>query len=413
MQTRRLPPHRQFVRTVTNTYLPWIPGARWYYVGGGERIQVCVQHRTRRIEGIQATVVRDTVKVGDKTIEDTFDWYAQDRRGNVWYLGENTREYEHGHVVSREGSWEAGPTAQLPASPCSLTRASVCPRVETAATGHRRRAHATRASPSSSRSHLSVEARWTSPSRTDDTDGSDAATLVRMDAVVLVWERVIARQPRPADGVALASALVAVALVAIRTSWTLARHAVTIVHEGAHGFVAMLCGRQLAGIRLHSDSSGVSVSKGRPSGPGMVATAAAGYVGPAVLGLACAWLLSQRHAVAVLWLLLVALALLLVQIRNFFGLLVVLASGAALFVVSWRLDVDAQVSAAYVVTWFLLLAAPRPVLELQAARRRGRARGSDADQLGRLTPLPALAWVGVFLSATVGALFVGAGVLLV
>lgn len=108
MQTRRLPPPSQFVRTVTNKYLPWIPGARWYYVGGDERIQVRVLHRTRKIEGIQATVVRDTVKVGDKTIEDTFDWYAQDRRGNVWYLGENTREYEHGHVVSREGSWEAG-----------------------------------------------------------------------------------------------------------------------------------------------------------------------------------------------------------------------------------------------------------------------------------------------------------------
>lgn len=234
-----------------------------------------------------------------------------------------------------------------------------------------------------------------------------------MDAVVLVWERVIARQPRPADGVALASALVAVALVAIRPSWTVTRHAVTIVHEGAHGFVAMLCGRQLTGIRLHSDSSGVTVSKGRPSGPGMVATAAAGYVGPAVLGLACAWLLSQRHAVAVLWLLLLALALLLAQIRNFFGLLVVLASGAALFVVSWRLHADAQVMAAYVVTWFLLIAAPRPVMELQATRRRGRARGSDADQLGRLTPMPALAWVGVFLGVTVGALFVGAGLLVV
>ncbi len=234
-----------------------------------------------------------------------------------------------------------------------------------------------------------------------------------MDAALLVWERIIARQARPDHGVALATAVVAVALVAIRPSWTLTRHAVTIVHEGAHGFVAMLSGRRLAGIRLHSDSSGVTVSKGRPSGAGMIATAAAGYVGPALLGLGCAWLLSQRHAVGVLWLLLVALALLLAQIRNFFGFLVVLATGVGLFVVSWRLDVDAQVTAAYVVTWFLLLAAPRPVLELQAGRRRGRARGSDADQLGRLTPLPALAWVGVFLAATVGALFVGAGLLLV
>ncbi len=87
--------------------MPWVPGTRWFYTGGDERITVHVLHRTRLIEGITATVVRDTVKVDGETIEDTFDWYAQDRRGNVWYLGENTREYENGQVVSREGSWEA------------------------------------------------------------------------------------------------------------------------------------------------------------------------------------------------------------------------------------------------------------------------------------------------------------------
>lgn len=108
VHTRRLPPPSQFVSTVTNPYMPWIPGTRWFYVGGDERIAVHVLHRTRMIEGIKATVVRDSVKVGGAVIEDTFDWYAQDRHGNVWYLGENTREYEDGHIVSREGSWEAG-----------------------------------------------------------------------------------------------------------------------------------------------------------------------------------------------------------------------------------------------------------------------------------------------------------------
>lgn len=103
-----MPTPSQFVDTVTNRYLPWIPGTRWFYAGGDERIKVHVLHRTRMIEGIRATVVRDTVRVDGETIEDTFDWYAQDRRGNVWYLGENTREYESGHVFSREGSWEAG-----------------------------------------------------------------------------------------------------------------------------------------------------------------------------------------------------------------------------------------------------------------------------------------------------------------
>ncbi len=228
-----------------------------------------------------------------------------------------------------------------------------------------------------------------------------------MDAVSVVWHRVLASQPAPDHAVALGAVLAAVALVVVRPAWETSRHVVTIVHEGAHGLVARLTGRTLAGIRLHSDSSGVTVSRGKPRGPGMAATAAAGYLGPALLGLGCAWLLSRGHAVAVLWLLLVMLAALLLQIRNVFGFLVVLGLGAVLFVVSWRLDVKAQVAVAYAVTWFLLVAAPRPVWELQHSRRRGRAPGSDADQLGRLTPLPPLAWVGVFLLMTAGALVLG------
>lgn len=144
----------------------------------------------------------------------------------------------------------------------------------------------------------------------------------------------------------------------------------------------------------------------------MVATAASGYVGPALLGLACACLLATGHAVAVLWLLLVCLAVLLLQIRNLFGAGAVLISSAVLYVATWRLPEEAQVAAAYLVTWFLLIAAPRPVIELATARRRGRAPGSDADQLARLTHLPALLWVGAFLVVNVGVLIAGAGLLL-
>ncbi len=232
-----------------------------------------------------------------------------------------------------------------------------------------------------------------------------------MEPVAIVWHRILATQPAPSTiGLAL-SAVTAAVLVWNRALWALARHVVTIAHEGAHGLAAAACGRRLSGIRLHSDSSGVTVSSGRPAGPGMIVTAAAGYVGPALLGLGCAWLLADDHAIAVLWMLLACLALLLLQIRNFFGLWAVLASGAVLYVVSWRLNVQAQVVFAHVVTWFLLLAAPRPVLELEAVRRRG-SRGSDADQLARLTPLPALLWVVVFLLVTTGALVLGSAWLL-
>ena len=65
-------------------------------------------HRTKRIQGVETVVVRDRAFIGGELVEDTFDWYAQDRRGNVWYFGENTKEYENGRVVSTAGSWKAG-----------------------------------------------------------------------------------------------------------------------------------------------------------------------------------------------------------------------------------------------------------------------------------------------------------------
>ena len=59
--------------------------------------------------------MRDTVTERGQVVEDTFDWYAQDARGNVWYLGEDTKEYENGKVVSTKGSWEAGVNGARPA----------------------------------------------------------------------------------------------------------------------------------------------------------------------------------------------------------------------------------------------------------------------------------------------------------
>jgi hypothetical protein len=107
-----LPRPRDFVARVSNPYLPLTPGTRWVYAGHGdekgERNVVTVLHRTRVIEGITATVVHDVVAEDGELVEDTHDWFAQDRLGNVWYLGERTRELDGGQVVSTEGSWEAG-----------------------------------------------------------------------------------------------------------------------------------------------------------------------------------------------------------------------------------------------------------------------------------------------------------------
>ncbi len=97
-----------FSGPINNPYLPLIPGSWWRYEGDGEEILVEVTDETKEIMGVTCTVVRDRVYEDGEIVEDTFDWFAQDDDGNVWYFGELSQEYENGELVSLEGSWEAG-----------------------------------------------------------------------------------------------------------------------------------------------------------------------------------------------------------------------------------------------------------------------------------------------------------------
>jgi hypothetical protein len=91
-----------------NQWFPLEPGTRTVFEGGDERVEVTVTDQTREIAGVTATVVTDQVFVDGELAEDTTDWYATDNAGNVWYLGEQTAEYENGKVTTTAGSWEAG-----------------------------------------------------------------------------------------------------------------------------------------------------------------------------------------------------------------------------------------------------------------------------------------------------------------
>ncbi|GAA3531094.1 hypothetical protein GCM10022234_30300 [Aeromicrobium panaciterrae] len=178
----------------------------------------------------------------------------------------------------------------------------------------------------------------------------------------------------------------------------------TLVHEAGHAIVAVLTGRRLNAIRLHTDTSGLTLSTGRPRGPGMIATAAAGYLAPAALGLVSVVLVRADETGIALYVGLGVLALMLVFIRNWFGLLVVGISGVAVAALVWKADHRVQDFAALTFAWFLLIAAPRTVLDLWSHRRRVRSRTSDADVLARLTHLPAAVWNLLFLLLTGGAL---------
>ena len=223
-----------------------------------------------------------------------------------------------------------------------------------------------------------------------------------MEFISELWRRALATQPPPTPGV---TALIGVAaLVAVLLAWPLVRLLVTVCHEAGHAVTATLVGRKLRGIRVHSDTSGLTVSRGRPTGPGMVATVFAGYPTASFVGLGAAWLAGAGHAAGLLWLLVVLLALMLFKIRNVYGAIVVVGFGAAVGLASWYAPPEVLVWIAIGLAWLFLLAGPRPVVELLFRH----APGSDAAQLAGLTHVPKVIWNLAWLVLTVGVLLAGA-----
>lgn len=103
-----------FTTKIDNPYWPMSPGSKWVYretdtKGTKEKAVVTVTHKTKTIaNGVTARVIRDVVSEKGRPVEITNDWYAQDKQGNIWYLGEAVRNYKHGKLVDRAGSFEAG-----------------------------------------------------------------------------------------------------------------------------------------------------------------------------------------------------------------------------------------------------------------------------------------------------------------
>ena len=115
-----------FVAAITNPLMPLTPGNHWVYnkttTGGIETTDLLVLPGTKQIMGVTCTIVHDVTSVGGQVQEDTFDWFAQDVDGNVWYFGEISVDYEDGELVSVDGSWKAGvdgakPGIVMPAVP--------------------------------------------------------------------------------------------------------------------------------------------------------------------------------------------------------------------------------------------------------------------------------------------------------
>jgi hypothetical protein len=107
-----------FITTVDNRYFPLKPGTTFHYEGYKDAVSqvddMVVTHQKKRILGITCTVVRDTVSQHGKPIERTFDWYAQDKQGNVWYMGEDAFELKNGRFARADDSWKSGVNGAKP-----------------------------------------------------------------------------------------------------------------------------------------------------------------------------------------------------------------------------------------------------------------------------------------------------------
>lgn len=150
----------------------------------------------------------------------------------------------------------------------------------------------------------------------------------------------------------------------------------------------------------------MTVSRGPARGIGAVLTFAAGYPGPALLGLLAAWVLARGYPAGVLWAVLVLLAAMTAQIRNWFGFLAVCGTAAPVALILRFCSPIVQSGVAYLILWLLLFGGTRTVLDLRQGRRWSGG-ASDADQLARLTWFPATAWVFAFLTLNGAALGLG------
>ena len=202
-------------------------------------------------------------------------------------------------------------------------------------------------------------------------------------------------------------AAVVVAL-AVPQLWHVVRHIITIVHEAGHATVAALLGREVRGIRLHADTSGLTTHAGSTKRLPLALTAFAGYTAPAVVGVGAAALLHFGHAFALLWVAVLLLVVVLVQIRNLYGFVVVVLAIGAFGWLAWSAPDAWRVGVAYGVAWLLLLGAVRAVVELHGSRRGAGGGGSDADALARLTRVPGVVWVALFWLVTVACALGGA-----
>lgn len=244
-----------------------------------------------------------------------------------------------------------------------------------------------------------------------------------IDTVRSGWQFIADRwavEQQPEPSTVLIVALATIVAVAIPRVWKPLRQASTIIHEMGHVLAAWATGRRVSGIKLHTDTSGVTVSAGKPRGFGMLATTLAGYPAPGVLAVLMATLLSFGNAGAALTVYQAVVAVALLLSRNVTGIVSCLISLVATGLVWWHNDATVVTYTVVALSTFYAIAGVRGTLDLihvhaapsKAKRQepervpelKEKARTTDAGQAARawwLVPLPGLVWLGIFVVVSV------------
>lgn len=226
-----------------------------------------------------------------------------------------------------------------------------------------------------------------------------------------MWHEIWARlQPSDVSGVGTTPVLVAlgiaVLVVAVNPIWRAVRIAGTVVHELGHATVGVMLGRRFTGFVLRPDMSGETVTVGKSHGPALVCSTWAGYPAPAVVGTALVFAAERGWAAPVLGAIGAVLICTLIMVRSAYTAAVIVLAAAAVGALWWWGSAQLQLVVTFALGVVLLLGAWRHIGAVAGRRTRGGT--SDSGILARLTPLPALAWVGTFyLVAAAGTALVG------
>lgn len=238
--------------------------------------------------------------------------------------------------------------------------------------------------------------------------------MPELDAVIdgiqwLVERFTISATPEPW---ALAAAVLLLIPATVHpTPWRTLRHAVTIVHEMGHVLMGWLWGRRIHGIRLHTDTSGLTISAGKPRGLGVLMTYLAGYTAPPLAGLALVWLGLNGWSGAALTAIMVTLVAAFLLVRNVWGLVTIvicLALAGAVFINADPTTTATTVSGAGI---FLLLAGARGGVDLWLIHDHGQGEDSDASQAARHSLIPTMVWVWAFTVTGAACAFFGGGMI--